>query len=85
MRRWIIWGAVVTGSFALHCAGGDEERTPEEKRQNVRDHGTYCCTHDGAPSPGTTCTTRPGAVYLLDFQDVDASGRGDSCGWILNP
>ena len=63
------------------CEGGDDESTPEEQRQQVRDQGSYCCTHDGVPSP-PSCRALPGSVYLEDFSMVDASGRGDACGWI---
>lgn len=83
MGRLAIWAAVLAGSLGLHCAGGDEELSPEQKRQQVREQGTYCCTHDGTASSGS-CVARAGAVYLVDFEAVDGSGRGDACGWILN-
>ena len=27
---------------------------------------------------------KAGAVYVEDFNDVDASGRGKACGWVLD-
>ncbi len=76
-RAWRLWVCLLLG-----CAdSGDHSVTPEE----VREQGTYCCTHDGAPTTeGASCRARPGAVYLEDFSHTDASGRGDACGWILN-
>ncbi len=68
---------------ALIACSGTHELTPAEQRERIMERGSYCCTHDGAPStPIESCTTRPGVVYLEDFSSVDSSGRGDACGWI---
>lgn len=45
--------------------------------------GQYCCTHDGESTTPACDKSAAGGIYLQDFSDVDASGRGDACGWIL--
>lgn len=71
--------AALIALVLVGCSDGPEEVSPAD----VRAHGQYCCTTDGSPVSGD-CRTRAGAVYLEDYSHVDASGRGDACGWILN-
>lgn len=76
-----VWLGVVCG-----CSGKEEwdDLTPDEQRSKVMREGVYCCTHDGASEmPECVGKARAGSVYVLDYNTVDASGRGDACGWIL--
>lgn len=78
MKKFVL--SLVLGSLYA-CADPDDGPVSTEY---VREHGTYCCTHDGEPTtaPGS-CSAPAGSVYLEDFSAVDASGRGDACGWLL--
>lgn len=67
--------------FLLAACGEEDDLTPSEREQRVRDRGTYCCTLDGRPTTDG-CEAPAGSVYLKDFSDVDPSGRGEACGWI---
>lgn len=84
MKCVAVW-FLVTGLLASACSGEDEPPTAAEVQQRIRDEGAYCCTHNGAAqSSDTRCRSVPGRTqYLPDFSNVDESGRGDACGWVL--
>lgn len=78
-----VLGVVLGGVLACSV---DEDLSAEEHWKQVREQGAYCCTHDGKSiSDPERCEVKPGSAYLQDFSDVDASGRGDACGWVLQP
>lgn len=69
----------------LACGDAEEPLTVEEQQQKFRDEGEYCCTRDGKSEDPVRCAVKPGASYLQDFSNVDASGRGEECGWVVSP
>lgn len=71
--------------ISMACGGIDPPPTAEEQRQEIRDEGEYCCTVDGKSEDPSRCVVKAGAEYLEDFSNVDRSGRGRACGWIVNP
>lgn len=78
MKTSLVAGLIAcTGLFG--CASSQDEPTREE----IMEKGQYCCTHDGESTTPACDKSAAGGIYLQDFSDVDASGRGDACGWIL--
>jgi hypothetical protein len=80
MKHTVLF-AVIT--CFIGCSTANDEPTPEEQQQEVKDKGKYCCTHDGESTTPECNESAAGSIYLQDFSNVDASGRGDACGWIL--
>mgnify|MGYP001603500705 CR=1 FL=1 len=79
------WTLVVL--IALGC-GSEDEPTRSEKWaatvEQAQEHGAYCCMTNGQPDEPECSSAKAGAVYVEDFNDVDASGRGKACGWVLD-
>ena len=69
-------------ALCLACAGEDDDLTGAERAMQ---DGAYCCIHDGAIDSRPECRMQNGAVFAEDTDTVDDSGRGDLCGWVLNP
>ncbi len=84
VSRYAFAVLVAVGSV-IACSGSEDEPTPAEQRQQVIDEGVYCCTHDGQVTTPECEHLEPGGVYLAQSSSVDASGRGDACGWYLEP
>ena len=88
VRGAVCWAVAV--AISLGC--GDEQGSSASERwratvTEAREVGLYCCTTNGTTtSEEPECSQlEPGSVYVEDFSDVDASGRGDACGWVLSP
>ena len=77
---WLLLGA-------LGCGSEDEPTRAERWAATVeqaQSEGAYCCTTNGQPDEPECSSGKPGAVYVEDFSEVDASGRGKACGWVLD-
>lgn len=82
-RRWAPLSLLSALTFGVAC-GGSSALSPDEERQEVKEQGHYCCTHDGQATPGSDCRVEGSATYLAEYSNVDGAGRGDACGWILD-